>query len=554
MGYIKETVDQLINSVTGLNDPSAGSTDVIVIRDENGNYSATPFNIRFPSQPNIKFEDRHVEFYVNGTKTNLLMKVSNKGTALFEKEMKKNTKSTFYRILKSMKIKEEENIELENFPKETENKMEKNGLKAEEFEKIRKDNFRKRFFFKNFFGPFSNFYNQKIKKDSMKIFLESEENVNFIFENSKFLIYYLNERLFTAPTQKKCTSFLKTFEPCKNIKVLYSDCLDKKLLSSPMEIFEENKLFECSTLKGKAICIKTCERCNTQFMMTFEFFSELYFYTLHLKKKRKINKKMYFSEFLRKKLYETKNMPFEHQQLFFSKNLHNADLKKLNLKIGKNEASFLLKKLRIEISIFCWESSDKLIISDFDGTVTKSDLVGHLYGMMNKDYTQLGIAELYTRIFKNGYRFLYLSSRPMSFYQTTKAYIDRIEQNGYRMPEGPILLSSYNIFSSIYKEVVLKKPHVFKIACLLDVSGLFGQKNPFVAGFGNKKTDEISYKAVDIPDSSIYLIDTKGMLSIGTVKKIHTKYSTLQHYVNAVFPKKGESLDLSEFNDYLFWK
>ena len=45
--------------------------------------------------------------------------------------------------------------------------------------------------------------------------------------------------------------------------------------------------------------------------------------------------------------------------------------------------------------------------------------------------------------------------------------------------------------------MILRRPHEFKIATLQDVRSLFPPDwNPFYAGFGNRDTDEISYKAV----------------------------------------------------------
>jgi phosphatidate phosphatase LPIN len=58
----------------------------------------------------------------------------------------------------------------------------------------------------------------------------------------------------------------------------------------------------------------------------------------------------------------------------------------------------------------------------------------------------------------------------------------------------------------------MKKPEVFKMACLRDIRRLFGKTsvNPFYAGFGNRITDALSYRSVDIPSSRIFTIDFAG--------------------------------------------
>jgi len=53
-------------------------------------------------------------------------------------------------------------------------------------------------------------------------------------------------------------------------------------------------------------------------------------------------------------------------------------------------------------------------------------------------------------------------------------------------------MSPDRLFPSFRREVILKKPEVFKIACLRDIKNLFPIYNPFYAGFGNRDTDAIA--------------------------------------------------------------
>lgn len=67
----------------------------------------------------------------------------------------------------------------------------------------------------------------------------------------------------------------------------------------------------------------------------------------------------------------------------------------------------------------------------------------------------------------------------------------------------------YTFFPS---EVILRKPEVFKMACLRDIQSLFSEKeeSPFYAGFGNRITDALSYRSVNIPSHRIFTIDSTG--------------------------------------------
>lgn len=62
------------------------------------------------------------------------------------------------------------------------------------------------------------------------------------------------------------------------------------------------------------------------------------------------------------------------------------------------------------------------------------------------------------------------------------------------------------------REVIMRKPEVFKMACLRDIQRLFGpaMPYPFYAGFGNRITDALSYRSVNIPSSRIFTIDSLG--------------------------------------------
>jgi phosphatidate phosphatase LPIN len=64
-------------------------------------------------------------------------------------------------------------------------------------------------------------------------------------------------------------------------------------------------------------------------------------------------------------------------------------------------------------------------------------------------------------------------------------------------------------------EVILRKPEVFKMACLRDIQRVFGSAaHPFYAGFGNRITDALSYRSVNIPSSKIFTIDSTGEVKL----------------------------------------
>lgn len=66
---------------------------------------------------------------------------------------------------------------------------------------------------------------------------------------------------------------------------------------------------------------------------------------------------------------------------------------------------------RCSCHLYLWKWSDKIVISDIDGTITKSDVLGHVLPVIGRDWAQSGVAELFTKIKNNGYHLAYLSAR-----------------------------------------------------------------------------------------------------------------------------------------------
>lgn len=81
----------------------------------------------------------------------------------------------------------------------------------------------------------------------------------------------------------------------------------------------------------------------------------------------------------------------------------------LNLADGQNTIEFSIANgasVMAYVYVISWRS--RLIISDIDGTVTKSDLLGHLLTPIGVDWTHSGVAQLFSDITANGYEVRFL--------------------------------------------------------------------------------------------------------------------------------------------------
>ncbi|XP_054701834.1 phosphatidate phosphatase LPIN3 isoform X2 [Grus americana] len=257
--------------------------------------------------------------------------------------------------------------------------------------------------------------------------------------------------------------------------------------------------------------------------------------------------------------------PAQKSQPTYKKSLRlsSEQIGRLNLQDGPNEVAFSVTTqyqgtCRCEATIYLWNWDDKVVISDIDGTITKSDALGHILPHLGKDWTHHGIAKLFHKIHLNGYKFLYCSARAIGMAHITKGYLKWVNDQGCALPKGPILLAPSSLFSAFHREVIEKKPEVFKIACLMDIQNLFATKLPFYAAFGNRANDVYAYKQVGLPESRIFTVNPKGELIQELTKNHKSTYERLSELVELIFPPLEQSGSIAlvcpEYSHFAFWR
>jgi phosphatidate phosphatase LPIN len=239
--------------------------------------------------------------------------------------------------------------------------------------------------------------------------------------------------------------------------------------------------------------------------------------------------------------------------------LTSDQLRELKLKPGGNPMSFTVNRATCQAYMYYWSHEVPIVISDIDGTITKSDALGHVLNMIGRDWTHIGVAKLYTDIVTNGYNIFYLTSRSVGQADTTRAYLKGVIQEGYKLPKGPVIMSPDRTIAALRREIYLRKPEVFKMACLRDILNLFpGRTNPFYAGFGNRFTDALSYRTVHIPSTRIFTINSNAEVSLDlmSLNKYRSSYVSMRELVDHFFPpvsmlvKEGGE----DFTDFNYWR
>ena len=249
---------------------------------------------------------------------------------------------------------------------------------------------------------------------------------------------------------------------------------------------------------------------------------------------------------------DDKNEDYYYMKTIFNKNKHcslfptEEQIKKLDLKYGKNEICFAIETYLsgvqiLKSNIYFWQNDIKMILWDIDGTITKSDLLGVILPRIGIDWYHDGVIELIDKMFKNGYKIVYLTARAIFQSDATHEFLKNL-----KLPYGPIIMDPDGVFSSFKKGIIQKQQHFIKILSLLEIKKLFENKddeededeneNPFYAGFGNKETDAIAYRYLGIPMKNVFIINIfSGIVQLGQKEK--TSYPKLIESFDDIFPK-----------------
>ena len=216
--------------------------------------------------------------------------------------------------------------------------------------------------------------------------------------------------------------------------------------------------------------------------------------------------------------------------------------------------------------LWLWSARDRIVVVDVDGTITKSDVRGLVASQLqsttsfisnlnpwtqdiatalNTDYTHDGVADALTYIARCEYQLLYLTARPITLADQTRAFLASVGRlQNAAMPEGPLITQPHGTMKALQA-----KHEVFKIEVLSQIQELFcssadgmhgspSKSAPvaFAAGFGNHETDVMAYTAAAIPPTHIFVLDKASNLRIHACGTEVQSYTGLLHHLPVLFP------------------
>jgi phosphatidate phosphatase PAH1 len=237
--------------------------------------------------------------------------------------------------------------------------------------------------------------------------------------------------------------------------------------------------------------------------------------------------------------------------------LNSEQLLSLQLKNGANTVTYTVRSsLQGESTlcgkVFLWGHTDKIVISDVDGTITRSDVLGHLLPMVGRDWSHSGVVKLFNSILANGFKVMYLTARAIGQVERTKDYLEGLSQDDLMLPEGPVITSPDDLFKSFVREVIKKQPHKFKAKVLQQIASLYpAECCPFYAGFGNRDTDAIAYRAAGVQPDRIFIINPKGSVLVFNNSTHLTTYAGITELAEQMFPQTTSD---SRYSSPDYWK
>jgi len=200
--------------------------------------------------------------------------------------------------------------------------------------------------------------------------------------------------------------------------------------------------------------------------------------------------------------------------------MSSQDLKELNLQKGINKAKYVIQELDevIEFDVYLFSEDDKIVVSDIDGTITESDVKGHVYTLLGLDVHHHGVVSLYDGLASRGYKLVYLTARSMAMEEDTKSYLSGVKnQEGKTLPQGPVFFSPNALITGLITEVT-GSPHLEKTSSLLDLWATFKSKNRtdinevIQGAYGNKETDNKAYLQAGLLPHKVFIVNPSGEL------------------------------------------
>ncbi len=401
----------------------SGGIDIIAIKYPDETYKSSPFRIRFGSFKVFKAKEKIINIFVNGQKTDLTMRLSESGEAYFQQEIAKiNYDQSSWSDGYCSPVDLGQSAPTSPFKTPVTSDQSFNiNLKGIECDKTYDDSSEEISMKPNY---------RKMSYDVL-CYDNSDKNKMCRVEN------------FTLGTNTQ------------NVRIELSNCWSQlsKGKENPEEVFKKNMIDKDEFMKepnkylsNNNLAIRYGENIYTWKVIAPILVANAAF-SYELPKEvidnlaqeqqgyflwKKINPNAFKIDLKRNECISPpiKRLDSFKRNIQYKKSyiMPSDQIKSLNLNNGKNEISFVVQSRyqgtqTITTDIYLWNHDDKIVISDLDGTITRSDVLGHIFPIFGKDWSHRGVVKLYNDVVNNGYKILYLTARAIVQADQTKYYL-----------------------------------------------------------------------------------------------------------------------------------
>ncbi|CEG35480.1 Protein involved in plasmid maintenance/nuclear protein involved in lipid metabolism [Plasmopara halstedii] len=187
----------------------------------------------------------------------------------------------------------------------------------------------------------------------------------------------------------------------------------------------------------------------------------------------------------------------------------------------------------VDTKLHLWGPNESVVVVDLDGTLTISDVEGHIRTLRlgQYDFLHAGACDFFTKLHELGMRIVYLTARPLDWASASRTHLENAEQQSISLPPGVLITNSTGLTGALFTEVVNKTPHLFKIQVLNELqltlihAGRVTEHPVFVAGFGNRPTDIVAYQEVGMDPSLIFMLDPYSNVKAVSDPRLYESYS-----------------------------
>lgn len=106
----------------------------------------------------------------------------------------------------------------------------------------------------------------------------------------------------------------------------------------------------------------------------------------------------------------------------------SEELLTFNLKPGGNLGMYKVPSLAVEIRfiVYLYNQNDQFVVTDVDGTITASNVKGHVLPRIGFNADHDSVVELLDKVGKTNRHIIYLTARPMAMDTDTREYLFKV--------------------------------------------------------------------------------------------------------------------------------